>query len=291
MVGRGPPGNLVAGLDGTSEDFGHPTYYSKPADPLFTLHCTQREWGRCDLEDRRIRIPDAARPAAGADGHMTVVDGGTGFEYDFWRVSSKPAGGGRLEMAWGGRTRIDGDGLASDATAARFGNLAGIIRAQELQAGRIEHALFMTINCDNGGYVYPALKSSRPCSSVGSTVVNAAPLGARFRLDMSRREIDVMGLPRWKKAIFLAMARYGMFFGDSGGPAWGIQVESDATYTSFGRPGRFLEFARRNGFTPFEDPNLGGRTVYVGSFRHDVDWGRRLQLIHPCVSEGSVCPD
>ena len=54
---------------------------------------------------------------------------------------------GELVTAWGGRTRIDGDGLGSAAVAANFGTLAGLVRPEELEAGRIEHALFMTVPC------------------------------------------------------------------------------------------------------------------------------------------------
>ena len=74
---------------------------------------------------------------------MTVITP-SGWEYDFWRVESKPRGGGTLVSSWGGRTRIDGDGRRSGGTASGFGNVAGIIRASELEFGRINHALFMT---------------------------------------------------------------------------------------------------------------------------------------------------
>src|ERR687896_733051 len=99
-------------------------------------------WGRASIEGHRIRIPDAARPAGGGDGHL-AVGAEDGWGYDLWAGSAKPSGGGRLEFGWGGRTRIDGDGLGSNATAAWFGLAAGVIRAPELEAGRIEHALFM----------------------------------------------------------------------------------------------------------------------------------------------------
>src|SRR5207248_1020214 len=79
-------------------------------------------------------------------------------------------------------------------------------------------------------------------------------------------------LPTWKKTILYAMAHYGMFVGDTTGGPWGIQVESDTTYTAFDQPGRFLEFARSAGFIPRADPALGGRTIYVGELADGVDW-------------------
>ena len=52
--------------------------------------------------------------------------------------------------------RIDGNGLGSDAVAAQFGSLAGIIRPAEMKSGRIEHALALTVPC-TVGFVAPAV--------------------------------------------------------------------------------------------------------------------------------------
>ncbi len=92
------------------------------------------------------------------------------------RRHQQAARGGTLTFGWGGATRIDGDGRGSDATAAQYGNLAGIIRAQELQAGAINHALFTVIRCDNANHGYPAMKSGRACSHIGESNTNAPPM-------------------------------------------------------------------------------------------------------------------
>ena len=276
---RLPSVALTAGAD--LERWGPPTYWPGRGDPVFRVHCTE-PWGRCEVEGRRLRIPDAARAATGSDGHMTVVDQHGGWEYDFWRVQRKPRGGGRLDVAWGGRTRIDGDGLDSDATAARFGNLAGAVRAEELAAGRIRHALFLTVPCDAGTWVYPARKSGTSCAEDGESNVDAPPMGARFRLAMSSREIARLAVPSWKKAVLRAMARYGMYVGDTGGPTWAIEQEGSLTYTSFGRPDRAAAFARRIG-APY-DPGSRSWTLDLSS---GVDWARRLRVVHPCEARAS----
>ena len=62
----------------------------------------------------RVRIPAKARPAAGGDGSLGIIDQATGWEYDFWQARSRPADGGVLKVSWGGRTPIgtpDADGL------------------------------------------------------------------------------------------------------------------------------------------------------------------------------------
>ncbi|HEX8082715.1 MAG TPA: hypothetical protein VF529_00395 [Solirubrobacteraceae bacterium] len=277
-LGFGPLGHLQAGESGTEDDWSHPTYYSTPSDPVFTLHCYE-DWGDCEIEGMQIRIPDAAQPAAGGDGHMTVVDQASGWEYDLYKVRSKPAGGGTLEFRWGGRTRIDGDGLGSEATASHFGNMAGIIRAQEMQAGRIAHALFMNARCDSGTFVYPAAQGGRSCSVLGEPTADAPPMGARFQLAMSPDQIEALPVPRWKKTILHAMAEYGMYMGDTGGD-WGISFESGSTYTSFGAEDELVKFAKAN-----DVPEYNGR--YVFNLREGVDWARYLRVVDPCVAQGT----
>jgi hypothetical protein len=270
--------NLLAGQAGTPLDYYQPTYYPRRSDPVFRLHCTN-DWGRCEVEGKRVRIPDAAQPAAGSDGHMTVIDQRSGWEYDMWRVQRKPRGGGRLDFAWGGRTRIDGDGLNSDATAARFGNLAGAIRAEELASGRIDHALFLTVQCDSGTWVYPASKSGLPCSRIGESNADAPPMGAHFQLAMTPEQIDALEVPGWKKTILRAMARYGMYVGDTGG-SWALEQEGGRTYTSFGDEDRWVSLAKRLGV-----PYNANDGVWIFNLRDGVDWARYLRVL--CAARGS----
>jgi hypothetical protein len=101
-------------------------------------------------------------------------------------------------------------------------------------------------------------------------------MGTRFQLAMSGREIAALRAPRWTKAILRAMASYGMFVGDTGGSSWGLQLESGATYTSYGQPDPLVAFARRAGL-----PRHEGR--WVLALRDAVPWGR-LRVIDPCVT-------
>ncbi|MDQ3890559.1 MAG: LamG domain-containing protein [Actinomycetota bacterium] len=276
MLSFGRAQSLVAGEADTDDDYWHPTYYSQPSDPLFRLHC-YKPWGTCRIEGHEIRIPDAARAAGGGDAHMTVVDQETGWEYDMYDVRSKPAGGGVLELGWGGRTRIDGDGLDSAATAAGYGNLAGIVRAAELAAGHIDHALFLVVKCTSGRVVYPAGGTGRTCDEIGQSTTDAPPMGARFQLAMTPEQIDGLSVPQWKKTILRAMATYGMYVGDTGGGSWGIQMESGSTFTSFGVQDPLVAFAQANGWTPYN-----GR--WVGNLSDGVDWSRYLRVVDPCVT-------
>jgi hypothetical protein len=282
-LGLGTIGNIVNAADATN-DWAHPTFYAKTTDPLFTLKPLA---GSTVLNGMQIRIPDAARPAAGGDGHMTVVTP-DGWEYDFWQVQSKPKGGGTLTFNGGGRTRIDGTGLGSYGTAAGFGNLAGMIRAQELAAGHIDHALFIVLKCTgtgtsfgygvktvsqswDGSYVYPA---THPASSCGTTNGNLPPAGARFMLAMSDAQIAALGVPGWKKTILTALAHYGGYVGDTGGSGFNLMIESSTTYTAFGKTDKLAEFAKANGV-----PMWNGQ--YVFNIASGVDWARYLRVLIP----------
>jgi hypothetical protein len=275
VTGWGAPADLRAGVSGTRSDWQHPIYYPDAHDPSFEVHCTE-SWGTCEVEGMNVRIPDHARPAAGSDGHLTVVDQDSGWEYDFWQVRRKPRGGGRLVISWGGRTRIEGDGLGSDANAAHYGSLAGIIRAQEMRRGRIDHALFMLVRCDSGHVVYPAEGNGLPCDDPAG----APAQGTRFQLDLSPAEIEALRVPDWNKTILRAMAEYGLYVGDTtGGTPWNIWFESGATYTSFGREDPMVAFARRAGV-----PHASDGTFYF-DWASGVNWRRHLRVVDACVAQ------
>jgi hypothetical protein len=283
--------------------FGEPTYYSGPGDPAFTIHCTRTSFGRCALEGMSVRIPAGAKPEGGAasdgtdsgpDAHITVIDQAGNREYDLWQVqrSPIPSTGGTLNISFGDQTSITGSGIGekSCATAACFANLAGRLRAEELQAGKkkkrkkkkkhhaqINHALVIDIKCDNGSYVYPATKTGARCSNTSG----APPMGARLQLDYTPREIAALDVPSWQKPILKAMAKYGMFFGDTGtANLFNIEVESDLQYTTMGSAPKWLNFAKANDWS-FSPGAYGG--YYSGKFTTGVDW-HRLRVIDPCVT-------
>jgi hypothetical protein len=103
---------------------------------------------------------------------------------------------------------------------------------------------------------------------------------------MTDDEIRALGLPAWKQAIYMAMAHYGLIVGDTGGgSSWGLQFESDSTYTSFGAEPLLARFAAANqgdGFDGWRDDGAGRFTFQVDDPR--IDWAKRLRVVAPCVS-------
>ena len=285
----GPPASLTAGQADTPEDYGHPVYYAQPTDPVYVLK-PRESWDPSHLAGRRIRVPAGARPAGGSDGHMTIVMP-DGWEYDLWRARAPSPGRRTLSFALGGRVQMTGNGLGGRATAAGFAGLAGVIRPEELAAGHIDHALFIVLKCtgtgtgfgygaradrhsETGSYVYPAAAGGSDC---GTANAGLPPLGARFQLAMSGAQIAALHAPAWKTAILTALARYGGYVGDTGGPGFGFMVQSSSTYTSFGAPDRLVEVARSAGLTAW-------RGLYVFPVADGVIWRRFLRVVGPPVA-------
>ena len=67
--------------------------------------------------------------------------------------------------------------------------------------------------------------------------------------------------------------------GDTGGSPWEIQMESGATYTSFGMADPWVDF-----FDQQPDVAKDGKYRYL-SMAQDVDWKKYLRVVDPCVSQ------
>lgn len=287
LLAGGSISELVAG-DPALEESASPTYYSEPGDPVFRLHCVEPYGGTCEIEGMSVHIPEKAVAGGGfrtdshqTDAPMTVVDPDTGWEYDFAGVRNKPSGGGEMNIGWGGRTRINGDGLGSAASSAHYGLLAGLVRAPELAAGRINHALVLGIPCQSGKIVYPAGGSGLLCEQAGLGNEGAPAAGARFQLAMGKKKINRLHLPGWQRAIVMALHRYGAFVSDTTGSPelWGIETEGGATYQSFGLEDPNVALGRRLGL-PAIDFNQNGFGEYRFKLAEGVPWNK-LRVVRP----------
>ncbi len=268
MLGRGWSFEGVRGRLSIDAGGSRPVYWPRRSDPVVRVRCRVRDSCR---HVRSVRIPAAAQPQSASDGHMTIVEQSSGLEYDFWQAS-RPSNGTMITSA---ASRIpiganSGSGLGGDAEAARLGLLGGLIRAPELAAGRIEHALAMTAPCVQVHDVWPA-----PADGRGDSVCEAHGAGPHFgnllQLNMSDAEIAASGAPRWQRTIMTAMAHYGIYVVDTGNTdsrEISLLNEDDLSFTSFGHPGMMHAFIA----------SLGGGTV-VGA---PINLAR-FRVIAPCV--------
>ncbi|MCW2968838.1 MAG: hypothetical protein JWM71_2610, partial [Solirubrobacteraceae bacterium] len=195
---------------------------------------------------------------------------------------NKPAGGGAVTVGWGSKTRVDGDGLeTSAANAAGYGGMAGGIRAEELLAGKIDHALIIAVDCDSDRSVYPATGLGRACSSIGLSNTNAPAMGQRFRFNMPAAQIDALSVPDYEKTILKAFSQYGAYVSDTGG-SWAFDTESGQVYVSYGVADQWAVYARKIGATYYAPDHR-----YVLPLQSGVDWARYLQVLDPCTASAT----
>jgi hypothetical protein len=295
------------------EDFKHAIYYANAGDPYVTLRsrdCTTGEPAFSPLDGLQVRIPAEARPAQGADHHLTVVvkqtapepaeTQGRFFEYGLFCAGEPPGGtwedGEVLDFDAGRRVLLDGDGTRAAATAARFPSLGGRIRAVEMENALIRHALFLSAsNMDDFGCVYPASQAAAPIDDTGTIVY-----GTRFQLKDEpvagtdwRTWVSQLELPAWQRTILTALHDYGGYLGDrTSNGGFIIGFESGMGYAAFGRADRL------EGWAAFaDDPSTADDGIlfnpltgsYELTFDPRVDWSAILRAVRP--AQETCSPD
>ena len=96
----------------------------------------------------------------------------------------------------------------TSADAAGLPILPGLVRASEVRAGHIDHALRFTVSTTQRGYIHPA---THQAGATNSHLV--PPMGARFRLKASYRLRRFHGQAL---VILRCLKKYGMFVADNG---------------------------------------------------------------------------
>ncbi len=286
---RGGPIDRYIGVGGTEEDFDHPVYWANDGDPIERVKPAQVAHDCSYLGKNRITsshnrllpVPPEAVSAGGNDHSLTVACGDN--YWDFWYGREYDMGEGRIGCTWAGHTPVDGKGDMVDGfgcTAADVPLIAGRIRRVEMEAGHIPHAIFMVSRWVRWyEHVYPALGTATYALDVPSTPGSPEDLrwpmtGARFYLSYTEAEINALAVPTWKKTILQCMREYGMIVGDTGGTAWGIQIESSGPDIAYGLPDRWQTWGAAQGLDLAEGP--GG--PYILPLKADVDW-TRLRLV------------
>ena len=193
-----------------------PVYFSDENTPRYDVQLTANWAPARSL--RNVPIPDFAQPDPEGDGEMVIIDTSTGCEYDFWQAKKK---GDKWVASWANVIPYDGDGIYPKGMSCRgagFALLAGVIWPQELEKGKIEHALIFSYTFPkSGGPVLPATESDGE-----SDRDDAIPEGARLQLDPDL-DLESLNLKPFEKTIAKALQEYGMILGDVGGE--GIELE------------------------------------------------------------------
>jgi hypothetical protein len=268
---EGVPADVHRPADGS-----RPLFYASNSDPVLTLRGHDGA-GLLNLDGRKIHVPQYAAAEEESDGHLTIVLAPSdaiipGEAIDFWRATIsfaekvvRASSIGLTQMGPSGSLlSLDGGGSGD---AAFFGLQAGLVRAPELEAGTVNHALTAVIDGAANYTVYPA-----KIGDGSSTDPNAPPIGQRFVLDYTVAEIEALGFKPWKVAILKALIKYGFYVGDSSSERLLLLWEGASTYPGVS-PEPFAAVGAEEGMTKSE-----GR--YTFDLARGIDW-TRLRAVAP----------
>lgn len=199
-------------------EYGIPVFEASSSTPQSTVRCTIAEWGPCPFGDAPRAIPAAARPSAGSDGAMVVLDRGTGTVDEYWQATPAAAG---WTASWGAINPLAGSGWGGGSTGAGASRLAGVVRVAEIQAGTIPHALVVQSDTVCAGTVRaPALKTDGD-----STRPDCIPEGARLQLDPAIDVTTIPGITPGELAVARALQVYGAYLIDRAGASLAVSFE------------------------------------------------------------------
>ena len=143
------------------------------------------------------------------DRHGYIIDPWNNMVYEFFRLR-KTAAGWQASSAtyW----RLDRNQVLPDtytsADAAGLSLMAGIIRYDELERGKVEHAIRVTFRKTRKAFIYPASHFASH-----SDDLDLPAMGQRFRL---KKDIDTSDMSKQALAIVYALQKYGAICADNG---------------------------------------------------------------------------
>ncbi|WP_240506409.1 hypothetical protein [Thermoactinospora rubra] len=199
---------------------GIPITYVKPGQPKVPVsfeYAGESDKGPYPVpRDARIE----GGPNSDGDRHVLVVGTGTCKLYELYAAYPRPDGGWRAGS--GAVFDLKSNKLRpagwTSADAAGLPIAPGLVRYEEVAAGRIDHAIRVTVPRSQKKYVWPA----RHFAS-GSTDPALPPMGLRLRL---RAGFDTSRLPRQARVIAEAMKKHGLIVADNGS-SWYISGTPD----------------------------------------------------------------
>jgi hypothetical protein len=194
-----------------------------------------------------VPLPANAKPAVGGDHHLVVWQPSSDRLWEFWGLEQGSTGwhagwGGAVasvstnsgsydETAWPGATTTWG------ASASSLSIAGGVITFDDLESGRIDHALTMSVSEVRAEtFYYPAHRTDGRSANPLSL-----PEGAHLRLDPNL-DLSSLHLPQLTFEIAEAAQKYGIFVRDkAGNVAFNAQDPVTLGYNPYTGPGGYFE--------------------------------------------------
>lgn len=165
-----------------------------------------------------LPIPTGITPPTGSDAQVVIWDQTAGIEYGFWQFAWKN-GQATATNGYAIRTDDTSSGRFADGLAGRGAGLpylGGLVRPDEIAAGRIDHALAFAYRYPSKDYVFPASKSDGK-----GTTGRDLPEGTRLQLDptLTADQLTRLGVTPTGLVLATALQTYGMYVVDNSGSA------------------------------------------------------------------------
>jgi hypothetical protein len=198
--------------------------------PITIVHGSPRVPVQFEYADESDRVPyplndgTAIEGGRNADGdrHAIVVDANTCTLFETWNTRQTgtgwTAGSGAV---WSLRSNKLRPRTWTTADAAGLPILPGLLRWDEVKAGRVDHAIRFTTDVTQRAFIWPARHQAGSTSSR-----DFPPMGARFRL---KAGYSLAGYSASAKVVLRAMQQYGLVLADNGSP-WYFQGDADPAW-------------------------------------------------------------
>ncbi len=224
---NGRSAQIIASIQAHGGDYLHPDFGSDPAYGIpyvvvpqgqATVPITYDAYGD-ESDPGPFPIPLTAPVESGGDRHVLVVRQGTCDLFELYVARRSGAG---WVAASGARFDLRTNELRpigwTSADAAGLPILPGLVRYDEVAAGHVDHAIRVTFDRTQRGFILPATHFA---SSV--TDIDAPPMGMRLRLAAG---YDISGFTGQARVIAQAMKTYGLIVADNGSN-WFFQGGAD----------------------------------------------------------------
>jgi hypothetical protein len=208
-------------------DFGPPSY-GIPFDIVGSNHQKVTIDFRYASESDRGPYPFGPdiTVEGGSDRHALIVDRGSCVLYELfaarWNGGDPKAGSGAIFLLEGPRANDLRPAGWTSADAAGLPILPGLLTPEDVEAGRVDHAIRFTVDCTSDRYLWPA----RHSTSTGAK--RCPPMGARFRL---KAAFDLSTFSRDARVVLRGMQDYGLIVADNGSD-WYFQGTVDHAWTN-----------------------------------------------------------
>lgn len=216
-------------LDVNIVGYSIPLYWADGATPVQTVRADVGGTGWTGNNGQNttgtMPIPNGAQPDPDSDHHLLVIDKAQMKEWGCWNLVKESAG---WHAGLCATADLNGTGVRPSAVtnptwytshgarACGFPLVAGLIRADEIAAGRIDHALVVAYPHIRAGWYTSPASTAQAANGAGAQKDRGIPCGGRIQYDPGI-DLDQLGLTRTGRIIMRALQEYGAYVGDFSG--------------------------------------------------------------------------